>query len=140
MNGDHLTGLRIALWCGLLGAVVGGSANPALSKDPSPKAASGGKAFVDITDRAGVRFRHHKCVLDPKLECIMTWMASVGASVAAADYDRDGDIDLYAVSSMLDKPNKLFRNNGDMTFTDVAAKVGLDGANYQPVLFTMGTE
>jgi len=140
MNTSRSCGFRVLQVSAPLIFILSGATNSALSADgiakvePQPKA----KAFVDIADRAGVRFRHHKCVLDPKLDCIMPWMASVGASVAAADYNNDGYIDIYAVSSMLDKPNALFRNNGDMTFTDVAVEAGLDGPNRQPVLFSIG--
>ena len=37
----------------------------------------------------------------------------------ASDYDNDGDMDLYV--SNIGK-NRLYRNNGDLTFTDVAAR------------------
>ncbi|MCP4589152.1 MAG: hypothetical protein GY842_00265 [bacterium] len=97
------------------------------------------KAFVDITAQAGVGHVHHKPVLDKKLEGIMPWMASVGASVAAVDYDRDGHTDLYVTSSRLNAPNKLYRNNGDGTFTDVAAAAGVASANDEPFMFDLGT-
>ena len=42
--------------------------------------------------------------------------------IAWGDYDGDGDPDLY-VSNI--GPNRLFRNNGDGTFTDVAAQLGV---------------
>jgi hypothetical protein len=46
-----------------------------------------------------------------------------------ADYDNDGDLDLYAGGEMLSEytfaPSQLFRNNGDGTFTDVAARAGV---------------
>ena len=42
---------------------------------------------------------------------------------SAADYDSDGDLDLYVLNY---EKNVLFRNNGDGTFTDVSAKSGLD--------------
>ncbi|MFQ6093380.1 MAG: CRTAC1 family protein [bacterium] len=87
------------------------------------------KAFTDITDQAGVRHRHHKPVLDEKLDNIMPWMASVGAAAAAVDYDNDGDIDLYVTNSQRGHPNALYRNNGDMTFTDVAEKAGVAWVN-----------
>ena len=38
------------------------------------------------------------------------------------DYDNDGYLDLYVVNGS-SAPNRLFRNNGDGTFTDVAASV-----------------
>ncbi len=39
------------------------------------------------------------------------------------DYDNDGDLDLYV--SNLGQPNRLFRNEGDGTFTDVAPRLGV---------------
>ena len=43
--------------------------------------------------------------------------------VAWGDYDDDGDPDLYV--SNMNGPNRLYRNNGDGTFTDVAPELGL---------------
>ncbi len=46
-----------------------------------------------------------------------------------ADYDHDGDLDLYIGNESLSRdgwPNELFRNNGDGTFTDVAAAAGVE--------------
>lgn len=137
MNRRHVSSPLILLSLWLIAIVLGNPASRSPAAEQNPEAMAAGKAFVDITDQAGVRFRHHKCILDPKLDCIMPWMASVGASVAAADYDQDGYIDLYVVNSQLDKPNKLFRNNGDMTFTDVARKAGVDAPNRQPLLFAI---
>jgi len=45
-----------------------------------------------------------------------------GLGVATADYDNDGDQDVY-ISNF--GPNKLYRNNGDGTFTDVTQKAGV---------------
>lgn len=87
------------------------------------------KAFVKWTEEAGLRHLHHKPVLDKKLDNIMPWMASVGAAAAAADYDNDGDIDLYVTNSQMGKPNRLFRNNGHGVFTDVAAEANVANAN-----------
>ena len=115
----------------LFGFLLTSLASATLAGDQSGTTASTGKAFVDITDQAGVRHRHYKPILDKKLDCIMPWMASVGASAAAADYDRDGDIDLYVTNSQMGKPNRLFRNNGNLTFTDVAAEAGVAGANQE---------
>jgi enediyne biosynthesis protein E4 len=92
-------------------------------------AASSDKPFLDITDQAGVRFRHQKVMLDKKLDGIMPWMASIGAAAAAMDYNKDGWIDLYVTSSHRGTLNKLFRNDGHGHFTDVAVEAGVARAN-----------
>jgi FG-GAP-like repeat/ASPIC and UnbV len=49
---------------------------------------------------------------------------TVSAGVNAADYDNDGDLDIL-INGWL-APTRLYRNNGDFTFTDVAAAAGID--------------
>jgi len=46
--------------------------------------------------------------------------------VAAADYDNDGDQDLFVNNY---GPNVLYRNNGDGTFTDVTEEAGVSGGD-----------
>ena len=50
-----------------------------------------------------------------KLDC--------GRGSAWGDYDNDGDLDIVAVGTY--QPHALYRNNGDGTFTDVAAEAGI---------------
>ena len=45
-----------------------------------------------------------------------------GMGVAVADYDNDGDADLFVGNYGI---SRLYRNNGDGSFTDVAEKTGL---------------
>lgn len=45
-----------------------------------------------------------------------------GLGVAAADYDNDGDSDIYLTAL---GPNRLFRNNGAGRFEDVTARAGV---------------
>ena len=47
------------------------------------------------------------------------------SGLAAADYDADGDIDLYVAGGDVEA-NHLYQNRGDGTFVDVASEVGLD--------------
>jgi hypothetical protein len=53
---------------------------------------------------------------------------SVSTGVNGADYDNDGDIDILI--NGWDAPTRLYRNNGDFTFTDVAATAGIDVTAY----------
>jgi len=46
--------------------------------------------------------------------------------VAVADYDNDGDLDIYVNNY---GPNVMYRNNGDGTFTDVTAQAGVANGN-----------
>ena len=64
----------------------------------------GGMRFADVTAAAGVAGRGY----------------SMG--VAAADYDNDGDVDLFVAGV---RANILFRNAGDGTFEDVTTPAGI---------------
>jgi tetratricopeptide (TPR) repeat protein len=85
--------------------------------------------FVEVTAAAGITNRHHKPVLDHQLDNIMSWVSSVGAAAAAADFNKDGWMDLYVTDSRQGYPNHLYRNNGDGTFTDIAPQAGLAWVN-----------
>ncbi len=44
--------------------------------------------------------------------------------LSAADYDNDGDLDIHIPGWFV--PSKLYRNDGNFTFTDVAPEAGVD--------------
>jgi hypothetical protein len=66
----------------------------------------GDGTFEDVTQRAGL--------LNP---------ASKALGVAMLDYDGDGWPDLFVANDT--QPNKLYRNNGNGTFTDMAVSAGV---------------
>ncbi|MDX1382172.1 MAG: CRTAC1 family protein [Thermoanaerobaculia bacterium] len=81
----------------------------------------GSGRFLDVTFAAGLA--------EPSLPT---------QTAAWADYDNDGDLDLFVgnehgqpppgfglVTEPFESPSQLFRNNGDGTFTDVAAAAGV---------------
>ncbi|MFH1007337.1 MAG: FG-GAP-like repeat-containing protein [Candidatus Latescibacterota bacterium] len=49
--------------------------------------------------------------------------------VAWGDYDGDGDLDLYATRGR--SPNRLYRNEGDEVFTEVASTLGVSAEDIQ---------
>jgi hypothetical protein len=63
--------------------------------------------FVDVTQAAGLKG------------------AFPTQAAAWADYDLDGDLDLYVGNEAF--PRELYRNRGDGTFEEVAAAAGVDG-------------
>ena len=65
--------------------------------------------FFDVTAAAGIEIYTN---------------AGWGSGVAWADFDDDGDLDLFMVDGPGD-PAKVWRNDGGGTFTDVAAAVGI---------------
>lgn len=66
---------------------------------------NGDGTFTDVAEQAGVD--------DKAYARAMNW----------GDYDNDGDPDLYV--SNLGQPNRLYRNNGDGTFSDLAKELGV---------------
>jgi len=70
---------------------------------------NGDGTFKDVTQQAGVGDKGY------------------GVGCSAADFDKDGDLDLYVLNY---GPNVFYRNNGDGTFTDISQTSGLANARW----------
>ncbi|MEJ7608792.1 MAG: VCBS repeat-containing protein [Bryobacteraceae bacterium] len=97
--------------------------------------------FEDVTARSGIRFRTEASKTPEKY-----LLESMVGGVGLIDYDGDGRLDIFFVNgAKLESPmkagalpdktderfwNRLYRNNGDGTFTDVTAKAGVQGHSY----------
>jgi len=68
-----------------------------------------GKKWTDVTEKAGVGEKNY------------------GIGCACADYDNDGDTDLYVTNY---GPDVLYNNDGDGTFTDVTLDAGIDNPHW----------
>ncbi|MGH7465042.1 MAG: FG-GAP repeat domain-containing protein, partial [Longimicrobiales bacterium] len=108
----------------LLAAVLDRDAGPARADAARP-----GFVLRDETAAAGIDFVHRRPTLDPKIANIEPHVAALGAAVSVADFDSDGWPDLYFTNSRFGEPNALYRNVGDGTFDEVAARVGLADLN-----------
>src|ERR1051325_6830278 len=85
--------------------------------------------FEEIGAKAGVRVQHHTRTFHGRCADVLHMFTSGGAAVAVGDYDNDGFEDIFITDSDTGKPNHLFHNNGNLTFTDVAVKAGVAGGN-----------
>ena len=96
-------------------------------------ASAPGVRLTDVTESAGIRFRHNSGAFGAKY-----LPETLGAGCAFLDYDNDGWMDIFLVNSgpsdfwKPSKPvrNALYRNNRDGTFTDVTEKAGVTGAYF----------
>lgn len=101
-------------------------------------APSFGVRFDDVSERAGIRFRHERAASKEKL-----YLETMGAGVGWIDYDQDGFLDAFLANSGATphfKPKTppqpaLYRNNRDGSFTDVTQTAGL---SVGPGLFFFG--
>jgi enediyne biosynthesis protein E4 len=93
-----------------------------------PVRPSGPIRFTDVTESAGIRFRHNSGAFGKKY-----LPETMGSGVCVLDYDNDGWQDVLFVQSMDWPEHKtrrstaaLYHNNHDGTFTDVTRGSGLD--------------
>ncbi|MBI2818376.1 MAG: CRTAC1 family protein [Acidobacteria bacterium] len=87
--------------------------------------------FADVAEQAGIRFQHFQGRRSTQLP------EDMGSGAAWGDFDNDGNLDLYVcdiAAPLSASPkqlassaggNRLFRNNGNGTFTDVTEKAGV---------------
>jgi len=54
------------------------------------------------------------------------------------DFDKDGLTDIYVINDKTTFSNSLYKNNGNLTFTNVAAAVGADLPGNSPMSATVG--
>jgi hypothetical protein len=138
----------IALIGGLVGAAVYWRSTfkptPVVKETPQslpavrerPKQEMPAIPFTDITEAAGIRFRHENGAAGEKL-----LPETMGGGCAFFDFDSDGDQDLLLVNSCRwpwdERPapeppptQAVYRNDGHGNFSDVTQEVGLDATFY----------
>jgi enediyne biosynthesis protein E4 len=109
-----------------------GGMTAALPRILNAQSRPSGIRLVDVTERAGLTFRHNSGAYGGKL-----LPETLGSGCAFLDYDADGWQDILLVNGM-DWPGhkrtrstlQLYRNNRDGTFSDVTKSAGLDVEMY----------
>jgi enediyne biosynthesis protein E4 len=101
-------------------------------KAPAAPRPSGPIEFVDLTEQAGIHFKHNSGAFGKKY-----LPETMGSGVCFLDYDNDGWQDIFLVNSMDWPEHKtgksypaLYHNNHDGTFTDVTQQAGLAVETY----------
>src|SRR5262249_8287552 len=122
----HLSGMPALAAAAVLGKWLC-SAGAAVEPDPI--------VFEDTAARAGVKFVLHNSATTAKHQ-----IEPMVGGVAILDYNNDGKPDLSFVNGAqqpgLDKAdtrfyNRLYRNNGDGTFTDTTLAAGVRGEGFE---------
>ncbi|MCO6455328.1 MAG: CRTAC1 family protein [Pirellulaceae bacterium] len=98
-----------------------------------------GFVLREAAAESGIAFVHEAPRVDARLDHIAPQIASMGASVSVVDFDRDGWQDFYVTNSAPGSANRLYRNQSDGTFADVAGDVGLADLNQPGTGACMGS-
>ena len=99
-NNDGLLDILVLRGAWLTYSPYGRQRNSLLRQNPNG-------TFTDVTKAAGLGDTAYPCL-----------------AAAWADYDNDGDLDVYIGNEWF--PSELYRNNGDGTFTDIADEAGVE--------------
>lgn len=94
--------------------------------------------FTDVAADCGIDFRY--TIGDHTYENILE---SSGSGITIFDYNNDGHMDIFLMNGtwiegisdnegieFRDTPDRLYRNNGDGTFTETSGSAGLDDRNW----------
>jgi enediyne biosynthesis protein E4 len=110
------------------------SASSSNAEASAPTPTGGRPWFDDVAKSAGIDFKHY----DPATPMHYI-QETMGSGLAWIDYNADGWPDLFCVQDGTVRPDssggpgltsRLYRNNGDGTFTDVTEQVGLTHTGY----------
>src|SRR3989442_11893206 len=101
-----------------------------LATTDKTRSASSDDWLEDFTEASGIQFIYRTGLESRQYAMV----EELGGGVALFDYDRDGDLDVYLTGGGKIAPGQipqglpgaLFRNDGDLRFTDVTKQVGLD--------------
>jgi hypothetical protein len=115
-------GERLKRWATWI--AIGASAAVFAWSDVAPRI-----KFAEIGAAAGTAKQHRTRRYQGPYGDVLRMFTSGGAAAAVGDYDGDGFEDIFVTDSDAGRPNHLYHNNGNLTFTDVAEQAGVAGGN-----------
>ncbi len=132
---------HVTLWLAVA-ITTSGCRQPSPSPPSSLLSHPSSSLFTDIAARAGIDFQHHNGATGEHY-----YIETFGGGCAFFDFDNDGWLDVFLLQSgklpkaengvptsrdsILHSPfSKLYRNNGNGTFTDVTRGSGLEHTGY----------
>ena len=107
---------------------------PGSASGKHPVVASERISFEDLIETSGIKFQLKNSISQQRYS-----IETMLGGVAVLDYNNDGLLDIFftngAAIPSLEKTdssyyNRLYRNNGDGTFTDVTERAGVKGVGY----------
>jgi hypothetical protein len=124
------------LWAGCGPSADSGSVDQEFASGGGRAGAGGGGGsvqFVDVAAQAGITVQN----VSGKREKDLIIEAK-GGGVGFLDYDGDGDLDIYVINGSSFTPsepgqeptNRLYRNEGDGTFSDVTRQAGVGDSSW----------
>ncbi|MGA7576109.1 MAG: CRTAC1 family protein [Terriglobales bacterium] len=126
--------LKSAAALGWMAAGCPGPALTSLARDPKATISKSTIAFENVIGSSRIQF-----ILDNSTQPQKYQPETMAGGVGVLDYNNDGLLDIYFTNGAhlpdLNKTdpkfhNRLYRNNGDGTFTDVTEKAGVAGSRY----------
>jgi len=85
--------------------------------------------FEEVAKDSGTQYTHHTRSFPGRTGPVLGMFTSGGATAAVGDYNNDGWEDIFVTDSEAGYQNHLFRNDGQMRFTEVTETAGVGGGN-----------
>ena len=120
LRNKHTRNLVLLSWAFVTASCGGGGGSGGKPPVVTPPPPAPQEQFADVTTASGISFSVEYSQNRGDIPAVTHF----AGGVASGDYDNDGDIDLFVLRGDTGS-NLLYRNDGNNTFSEVAAAAGL---------------